>query len=183
MKKYLSRLSLILLCLVAMGGGLYWIYRTQSPGIYQYDSAKDKAFITNIFDKDWYWLISDHSPDYAVEYMLDYRASSQYPSGKGKLTIKAFRVKGKPVGFSAYFMEEFYRGRILFVSVDKEYRSKGYAKKLMLGAIEDLKKRGARLIYLITRTDNKVAQKLYAGLGFKETWTDVAYVKFELPIS
>ena len=182
MKKYLSRLSLILFCLVAMGG-LYWIYRTQSPGIYQYDSAKDKAFITNLFDKDWYWLISDYSPDYSVEYMLDYRASSQYPSGKGKLTIKTYRVKGKPVGFSAYSMEEFYRGRILFVSVDKEYRSKGYAKKLMIDAIEDLKKRGARVIRLVTRTDNKAALKLYTGLDFKETWTDGAYVKFELSIS
>ncbi len=172
--------KILFAALIAGGlGTALWHYTSSfNEGIYDYAPSTDRAFIIDLFKKDWYWLISDYSSkDYSVEHMLDNRASSK--EHVGNLIIKTYRVKGKPVGFVTYFPKELFEGYILFLSVDKSQRSKGYARKMMNYAIDDLKSRGARVIRLITRTDNIPGQKLYKSMGFKEIWTDGAYMKFE----
>lgn len=170
-------LGLVLLAGVGIGG---WYYQTYaSEGIYAYDASTDREFIKRLFKEDWYWLISDYSSKtYSVEHMLDFKASTQDETN-GRLIIKTYRIKGQPIGFVAYYPKELYEGRILFLAVDKKHRSKGYARKMAKYAINDLKKHGAHIVRLITRTDNTSAQKLYKSLGFKEIWNDGAYMKFE----
>lgn len=175
---FLQKSTLMVLLVTGAAGG-YWYYQTyQSEGIYAYNAATDRDFIIHIFREDWYWLISDFSSKtYSVEHMLDFKTSSY--DDKGNLIIKTYRVKGKPVGFVTYYLKELFEGRILFLAIDKKERSKGYARKLAKYAINDLKKRGANVVRLITRTDNVGAQKLYKSLGFKEVWNDGGYMKFE----
>ncbi|MBA3751642.1 GNAT family N-acetyltransferase [Candidatus Dependentiae bacterium] len=173
MKKLIIGLALI--CGVGVGG---WYYQTQvGEGIYEYSSSSDKQFIVNLFKENWYWLIHDYSKNFSTEFMLDNRAASQTDSRTfGILNIKAYRIKGEPVGFIAYYPGALYEGWILFLGVDKKFRSRGYARKLMQYAIDDLKKKGCRIIRLNTRTDNTAGRKLYESLGFKQDWTDGAYV-------
>ena len=173
-----KKIVLALILATSIGAGAYY-YRTYvSEGVHEYNAVTDKAFVVNLFKQDWYWLISDFSSkDYSVDHMLDNRAASKEESGN--LIIKVYRANGIPVGFLAYYMKELFEGRLLFVAVDKTQRSKGYARKMVEYALNDLKKRGASVVRLITRTDNTAAQKLYKSMGFKEIWTDVAYMKFE----
>lgn len=177
-KKFSFKILLLSVLLLGAGGTAFYFYSQAQQGIYEYNPQIDRSFIINLFKNDWYWLISDYSAkDYSVEHMLDRRASSK--NHEGDLLIKTYRIKGKPIGFVAYYPRELFEGWILFLAVDKAYRAKGYARKLINYAINDLKNHGARVIRLITRTDNIAGQKLYKSLGFKEIWTDGAYYKFE----
>lgn len=173
-----TKLLLATLLFSGLGASLWYYTSHHSQGIYAYEPTVDRAFIIDLFKNDWYWLISDYSSkDYSVEHMLDNRASSKEHSGD--LIIKTYRVAGKPVGFMAYYPKELFEGYILFLAVDKKHRSKGYARKMLTYAINDFKKQGIRVVRLITRTDNLPGQKLYKNMGFKQIWTDGAYVKFE----
>ncbi len=176
-RSFHTKLIFLTLALGLCAGLLYYVSRS-NQGMYDYDPSLDRSFIIDLFKKDLYWLISDYSAkDYSVEYMLDNRSSSrEHP---GNLIIKTYRVHGQPIGFVAYYPKELFEGHILFLSVEKSHRSKGYARKMMNYAIQDLKDRGARVVRLITRTDNIHGQKLYKSMGFKQIWTDGAYVKLE----
>jgi ribosomal protein S18 acetylase RimI-like enzyme len=176
-----ARILFIMLA-VASSGAILWYYLGQAKeSLYDYDPSLDRAFVIDLFKKDWYWLISDYSAkDYSVEYMLDHRASSK--EHEGNLILKTYRLEGKPIGFVAYYLEELFTARLLFLSVDKAQRSKGYARKILRLAMDDLKKRGVRIIRMITRTDNIHAQKLYKSEGFKQFWTDGAYMQLEKEI-
>lgn len=173
-----TKCMLAALLLGGAGATVYYYTSHLSQGVYAYEPSIDRSFIIDLFKNDWYWLISDYSAkDYSVEHMLDNRASSKEHSGD--LIIKTYRVAGKPVGFMAYYPKELFEGYILFLAVDKKNRSKGYARKMLNYVINDFKKQGIRVVRLITRTDNVPGQKLYKSMGFKQIWTDGAYVKFE----
>lgn len=162
-----------------LAGALWYSLARHSEGIAPYDPARDRSEILSIFTKDWYWMVSDYSGDFTPEYMLDNRASSREPLHKGDLTIRVFLIDGKPVGFVTYLTKELLEGKILHLGVDRAYRSKRVGRQLMTYALDDLKKRGSRLVRLMTRVDNAPARKLYTSLGFKEIWTDGAYLKYE----
>jgi ribosomal protein S18 acetylase RimI-like enzyme len=175
-----SYLKWLILVGTVIAGISLWRYTTgSSEGIYTYNPSTDRAFVIDMFKQDWYWLISDYSPDYSVEHMLDTKSASREPQDFGKLIIKTYRVKGKPVGFICYYKGELLEGRILFLSVDKTYRGKGYARTLLNFALDDLKKQGIRVARMFTRVDNERGRKLYTGLGFKQIWTDGAYLMYE----
>lgn len=166
---------------VLLLGGAYWFYTNTSSPIRHYEPSRDRAFIIDMFKKNWYWLIHDYSPDYDVEFMLDKKAPIQNDmSQAGKLLIYTYVVEGKPAGFLAIYEEELKVGRILFLGVGDEYRGKGYARQLMKFAIKALKDRGMITIRMNTRSDNTRARKLYENLGFKEIWTDGAYIIYEI---
>ncbi|MBA3954060.1 GNAT family N-acetyltransferase [Candidatus Dependentiae bacterium] len=172
-KKIIIALSLIL----AVGAGIQ-AYSYYNGSIYTYTPQKDRAFILDLFKNNWYWLVSERSTDFSVEYMLDNKASSKL-ARKGDLTLKVYRREGAPVGFVSYFTKELYEGFVLFLAVNEKERSKGYARKLLAYALDDLKKRGCLVIRLITRTNNVRGQKLYTGMGFKKIWEHEGFVKFE----
>ncbi len=166
--------------LLIAAGGAYVSYQSSSP-IKPYEASRDRAFIIDLFKNNWYMLLSDYSPNYNVEFMLDKKSpTTDDMSEVGQLNIHTYIKDGNPVGFIAYHVKELKVGQILFLGVAEQYRGKGYSRELMKFAIKDLKKRGMLAIRMWTRTDNTKARKLYESLGFKEIWTDGAYLIYEI---
>lgn len=91
-----------------------------------------------------------------------------------------------PIGFLLYgqFQEDdgdFWVGRLM---IDKDHRRKGYGKRGMQLAIDDMMRSGAREIYVSLVPGNDLARKLYHDLGFEETGRieegeDVLLLEFE----
>ena len=59
-------------------------------------------------------------------------------------------------------------GRIYAVAVDPDGRGMGVGQKLMTEMLDQLRRRGARRVFLEVRTDNVAAIALYRKLGFVE---------------
>ena len=176
--KHITKIILIGAVLVGAFGG-FWYIRVSGP-IVPYEESRDKAFIIDTFKKNWYWLISDYSPDFNVPFMLDHKI----PDGKtsadaGLLIVKTYVEAGKPVGFVMYYPKGLRIGQLLFLGVSQDHRRKGIALKLANYAIDDMKRSGMLGVKLTTRTDNKKARALYEGLEFNQIWTDGAYVIYE----
>lgn len=57
---------------------------------------------------------------------------------------------------------------LIKIVVEKEYRGKGVAKRLIQKAIDILKNKGIVTIYLEVRIDNSIARSLYEKVGFVE---------------
>ncbi len=173
--------AVVALSLALSGLGYFYFSSQQQLQIYEFENQRDTPFIKELFKNDWYWLVAGISDSYDsvaenyVENMLATRLSSTH---KRPLTLKVVYENNKPVGFLAYFIKKFYLGKILFVDVLPEYRSKGWGAKLMKYAMDDLIKRGVSQIELVTRTNNDAAQKLYTRLGFHETERDDEFVSF-----
>jgi len=146
-------------------------------GIFDYNPKTDRQFILDIFKNNWYWLVSESSVDFSAQYMLDNKSSSK--DKIGDLNIKVYYDKNKPTGFVAYFMKNLNYAQILFIAVAEQYRGHGYSKKMINYALNDLKKKGAYIVYLITRTNNKTARALYKSTGFEQVEDDGKFVKYK----
>jgi ribosomal-protein-alanine N-acetyltransferase len=57
-------------------------------------------------------------------------------------------------------------GHILNLSVHPDYRKRGVATALVEDAVEELKLKACRFVYLEVRASNYAAKKLYKGFGF-----------------
>lgn len=176
------RLVLLIGTLLTAGAAgivLYTSYHKTivDSAITNYEPARDRQFLLDLFKKNFYWLVADEH--YNAEYMLDNRASMQYGPA-GDLTIKVYLVDNKPIGFVAYHKLSFYKGRVLFLAVDEAHRKKGYAEKLLRYALKALKDDGSAIIQISTRTDNIRAQSLYRKISGKEVWRDESFVRFEV---
>lgn len=69
------------------------------------------------------------------------------------------------------------KGWIEDVVVDKEYRGKGIATKLIGAAIESAKAEGLTSVNLTSRPQREIANKLYQRLGFEKRDTNVYWIK------
>ena len=138
-------------------------------GIVDYVPSRDKAAIHKMFKDDWGLLISDESLNsYSVDFMLDNRSPSQYAK-VDKLVLKVLRVDDKTVGFMAYYPKTMFWWHLLFLCVDKDYRQKGYAAKMLQYVMNDMMDRGAVKISIFTRLKNTKARNLYENkFGFKD---------------
>lgn len=182
MRKKIIRATIIIIGLSLLGTLIY--YHLPQPKeeflndkVLHFDEARDTKAILDIFKNDWYWLVS--SDDYSPEFMMKERAPNKDPRYRGKLNIRVLYDRDQFVGFVAYYMKNFFMGQILFLDVKKEFRGKGFAQQLMKYALNDLKKQGATLITLVTRSSNIDAQRVYKKLGFKVAVEDEGYVYFE----
>jgi len=173
---------------IILGTSLSYFVLRPHESMVDFDVNRDRQFITEAFDNDWYWLTEYARGATDPIKQLELKAVSlNYPMTFGKLTTKVMYVKEsffgvnayKPVGFVAYYMKSFYEGMILFLDVAHPYRRKGYAEKLMNYACNDLFNRGAQVIRLLTRPNNTGARALYNRLGFKEYKHDEKFVYFE----
>lgn len=168
------------LSILALGSGLSYYYVSHKTpavlqpitqaGISDYQEARDKEDILEMFVSDRYWLLS--SNDYDPEFMLDYKAPSKDSMYVGKAHIKVLREKGKFVGFTLYYKNTITEGHILFVAVHKDFRGKGNAQKLVKYAFDDLVRLGAKRVWLLTRAENYPAQAVYKKMGFEVTEID-----------
>ncbi len=158
-------------------GIIYHLWLPRGP-IFEFDPARDTQPILNIFERDWYWLLS--SEDYSPEFMLKHHAPNRNPLYMGRLRIKVMRQHDTFAGFVAYYMKTSNVGFILFLAVEPKFRGKKYGAQLSQYALNDLIRIGAKRIMLVTRTSNLPAQRVYNELGFIETSRDdEGYVYFE----
>lgn len=161
-----------------IGAGIFYYLSIPCGPIYDFDPARDTQDILQVFERDWYWLVS--SDDYSPEFTLKYRAPSRNPLYIGRLRIKVLRENDDFVGFTAYYMKTSDLSFLLFLAVNPEFRGKGYGDALTRYALNDLISMGTKRIRLVTRTDNIPAQKLYSRMGFRETSrNDEGFVYFE----
>lgn len=173
-------LFILFLSTLSFGAYLFKDYVLERNGMYAYNPTKDRAFILNIFKNDWDWLVSRYSTDFSAEYIFDNATPDRDPENIGKLQTKVYYDHNQPVGFVSYWQRPLYEGNILFVAVDKAFRGKGYAPKMVKYAIDDLKKHGSAYVRILTRVDNVKARKVYEGVGFKEIWTDGEFIRYQI---
>lgn len=83
----------------------------------------------------------------------------------GMLTLIVFRI---PVAK---------RGLLEDLVVDKEYRGKGIATKLISTAINEARKNGASYLYFSSNPKRVAANRLYQHLGFKKRETNLYRVE------
>lgn len=146
--------------------GIKLFFSNNQTGIYPYSESKDRLFITDVFNKDWYWLVSENARDFNLDFTLDTGFSSTIPEYANKIIIKSLRENGQTQAFVAYYILPGYIGKIMFLATGENARGKGYARILMLHAMSELKKMGAIDVELVTRQNNSRARALYESLGF-----------------
>lgn len=187
LKKRYTWLKLILAILsLSIGAGIahhYLAARDTALAISDYRESRDRAEIHEIFRKDWYWLSNrDYNPA-NIDFVLKTHSPNEYePRYFGKMKIEVLREHNHVAGFITYYMLNFYEGKILFLAIEQGSRGKRYGEKLLDFAVKDLRKQGAQVARLVTRTDNISAQKLYKRFGFTETVADdgEGFVHFEI---
>lgn len=157
---------------------LKYTLSSNNPSIVPFDKERDSAFVLDMFNKNWYWLIEN--PEFSGTFYLDHMSPTRKPEDFGKENIRIMYVHGEPVGFVSYYKKSFYEGFLHFLLIDETYRGKGYAEKLMKYAIKELRAMNSQVIRLVTRVNNKPARKLYDKLGFKHYKTEEGFVYYEL---
>lgn len=174
-------LSVLGLSLLGVGGWqwYYWTHTAlqETETILDFNDDRDTKDILALFEKNWHWLVA--SADYSPAYMLKHKSPHENPLYHGKLTLKVLREKGVFIGFTAYYKKRPAEGFILFVAVDEAFRGKRYGEQLVNYAMADLKRQGARTVWLITRLSNVRAQALYKRLGFYELQHDEEFIYFQ----
>jgi len=88
--------------------------------------------------------------------------------GKVFVILKDSKVIGVAEFIRSFNIEEAF---LYGFSIKKEYRQKGYGKKMLEQAIVSLKKHKIKKISLTTSEENKKAIKLYEKIGFKNIET------------
>lgn len=78
--------------------------------------------------------------------------------------VEVDKVKGMVIGYTENLVENL--AYISIVAVDRKYRGKGYAKKLVLEFIDECKNKNIKAVHLYTDTRNTVAIRLYKQMGF-----------------
>ncbi len=161
------------LTLLGLVGWCGYAWTSYDNGIVDYKMTRDKDAVKKMFHDDWkllYYGDMDviQETDFDVDFMLDNRSSSQY-SANSNLILKVLRESGQTVGFLAYYPKSPYWWHMLFLIVDKDYRGKKYASKLVQFFIDDSVTRGAIKLSTFTRLINTPARAVYEGqFGFKD---------------
>ncbi len=170
----------ILLAGFLVGATAFLLYQPAGvPKIQEYDIVRDKKAILDIFDRDWYWLVPMDREQYSLELPFQHRAPQQDILYAGRLAIKVMREGDKFIGFVGYYMKNPTLGFVNFVAVNPEFRGKGYAAQMVQYAVDDMFRRGAKKITMITRPSNIYARNVYKRLGFIETREDETFVYME----
>nr|WP_163963397.1 GNAT family N-acetyltransferase [Oceanipulchritudo coccoides] len=99
--------------------------------------------------------------------------------------LRAIKAENKIVGMLAYCPEvdEPIQGLywLFRIMIDKAYQSRGYGKRAIKLAVEEMWKKGAIQIRTMCRPDNQIAQACYSSLGFSKAGTlDDGDMVFEL---
>ena len=178
-----SKKIILTLALVGCASGLGYYLLLPRESILDYDRTRDKKFILSLFDKDWYWLSGYSREEANTDIFLEHLSPSIDPGYAGQLIIKVLYADNQPAGFVAYYMKSAREGTILFIDVIHTLRRRHYGRALLDYAVDELRKKGARIVRLVTRPQNIPAQTLYKKAGFKEYHHDDTYSFFEKRVS
>jgi RimJ/RimL family protein N-acetyltransferase len=182
---WVKRVALI--ASIAIGSGIAWVVHNRSAFgekpyvLYEFTGdERDVQDVEKMFERDLYWLTSRETYD-ARAMMLRKTSDFDDPSKDGDLTIYIMRDKKTDalIGFTAYLRLSFYKGKILFIAVNPEFRGKRYAGELVKFDFEQFKKMGMIKGMLTTRVDNKAARKAYEREGMKEYMIHDGFVYYE----
>ncbi|MBP6016595.1 MAG: GNAT family N-acetyltransferase [Candidatus Promineofilum sp.] len=77
-------------------------------------------------------------------------------------------VEGRPVGVVWHELLSDGRGRIEPIGIARRHQGRGVGRGLLLAALHDLRRRGARTVEIGLWRQNTVAMNLYKSLGFLE---------------
>ncbi len=114
-------------------------------------------------------VLSREEKDCAVELLDIYLSGDE---DEGYLFLMAETGGGEPVGYICYGDAALAKGvfEIYWIVVESTARRKGAGRLLLLGAEEDCRGRGARM--LVTETSGlpsyEGARRFYTGMGFRE---------------
>ncbi len=170
-----KKLVVGVLLVVALAGSGVFLYQGYQPvvlgSIQEYVPHTDRDFALRTFNEHKPLLFVRKKPN--IEHIFDTHSPNEYEKKYfGKMHIKVWRDGDKPAGIVTYYMETSYQGRILFLVVDSNFQGKGYGRKLVQYAMEQLKMMGAKTVKLFTLHENLRAQKLYESLGFISEGSD-----------
>lgn len=181
--------KIVLLGSIAVGSGItYWAMHnkgavgTDKPYVlYEFKGdERDIKDVEKMFERDLYWLTTR---DYYDVRGMMLKRSSDYddPSKDGDLTVYIMRDKATDglIGFTAYLRLSFYKGKILFIAVNPEFRGMRYAGELVKFDFDQFKKMGMIKGMLTTRVENAAARKAYEREGFKEYMIHDGFVYYE----
>lgn len=138
-----------------------------NSSIEKFNTARDKEFVANLLDHERQWLPDEGDIKDLEEgdFEIDFKIFKAPITNK---TIYLYFVDNKPIGFISFWMIH-NTGQILRLAILPEYRRKGYAKELVLYAIEAMRFKGAQVIMIETLPENIIAQNLYEKLGFEKS--------------
>jgi ribosomal protein S18 acetylase RimI-like enzyme len=173
-KKNVIYTSLLVgLCTIG-GAALYHSYaqvQQQEYCIYEFnDDERDISDVEKNFQDNFYWLTTRET--YDVRAML-LRRTSDFTDPKYNNNMSIFimrdQVTDACIGFVTFFRLSFYKGQVLFLSINSNFRGKGYGQRLIEYALGKMKEMGMVKATLFTRLDNSSARRLYERIGFKES--------------
>lgn len=149
--------------------------------IEKFQTPQDEAFVRTFFTDNWYWLVSEYSVDFSLDYILSHMMSSHRPDAQ-PLTFEMLYRGSKPVGFVAYHLLNNATGpkggKLLFLGVSRLERGQGYSSILIHRVLEQLCSQGCKYVDLVTRVQNISARETYRRNGFYETAQDNKFVSY-----
>ena len=80
-------------------------------------------------------------------------------------TVLLGRLDGKPAA-SVLVGHDGHRGWVYYVSVDLDYRGKGFGRDIMRAAEDWLRQRGIQKLQLMVRGDNAQVHAFYESIGY-----------------
>jgi RimJ/RimL family protein N-acetyltransferase len=129
---------------------------------------RDVRDVEKMFERDLYWLTARDEYDARAMMM---RRTSDYedPAKDGDLAVYLMRDNATDalIGFTAYLRLSFYKGKILFIAVNPEFRGKRYAGELVKFDFDQFRKMNMIKGMLTVRTENKAARTAYEREGLK----------------
>jgi ribosomal-protein-alanine N-acetyltransferase len=119
-----------------------------------------------------------------IKDILSIEKQSQYSSWTEKMFFaetenkfsffKIIKNNNNVIGYIIYRIV-FDEAEILNIVIDKDFRGLKIGKALINFAIEDIKKKNCKVIFLEVHKNNIIAQKLYERMGFKKYGTRQKY--------
>lgn len=192
-RSFYSKFIVVIMVTVAAAASVYYVHHQiaseQTLAYNRYIFAGDERDIHDVerlfADPDDRYLLTTR-PEYDVRSMMTYRMSEyDDPSTVGNLTIMIARDKaiGNFIGFTAHHKLSFYRSKLLFLAIDAQARGKGYGRSMIMQALHDMRREGARKVVLDAREENKRARALYESVGFKEQYVSHGFVRYEVDVT
>ncbi|MFC1842021.1 GNAT family N-acetyltransferase, partial [Candidatus Dependentiae bacterium] len=151
----------------------------QREQIVDFVYERDAEDISKIICDDWNWIF----PHENIKHRDKALSKELWKKNRaGELNIKVLRNKERVIGLISFRKKSAdvdRGGNIRIISIAKDFRGKGYDRKLIIAALNDLFDSGCTSAYLFTHKDNEKV-RTYESLGFEKaeiSQDDIAWFK------
>lgn len=164
MKNLYSRLILKFIYLWLLAASFYI---SAQFSIVPFTKERDKQAVITIIQDDWNKLFTlPRFNQNIVDRMLEHQHPGDMAHHTKHLTIAVLYDEERLVGFITYYYTNASTSNIELLAIDKNYRSKGYGKKLIEYVMREVRSQGVNAIQLYVYTSNQSALQFYTHLGF-----------------